>query len=178
MTVTMSAMRRPVQRLGWPATLALHLLPVSVAFLFSAPLAFAVALPLQVGLLLRDAGSPGLLSFRRRLPLRVYLVLLPSLLAITFGVALLFEVDRSVGWLLAAAAVQQVYFHGYLLPRLPVDGPLAVVTSAGLSALLFGPLFGFAFVVQLLLTAVTVRFGSVRVGALACALLALAVLVL
>ncbi len=219
--------RHPVQRFDWPATLALHLLPAAAAFAaafalgaplraldlppqFALTLAFAFVLtPIQLGLLLHAAhrvtgrwslrALPSVLSFQRRLPARLYLMLLPSLAAIALGVAMLLDpVADAVaavypaGWLLppgsdafptgvlvatllvtllvdglAGPVVQELYFRAYLLPRLPINGGLAVVTSAGLFAAqhYWQPqLFVFVFVAQLILTAVMVRLDSVRVS--------------
>ncbi|MEV4511631.1 CPBP family intramembrane glutamic endopeptidase [Dactylosporangium sp. NPDC049525] len=210
MTVTMTrsagtrVARHPVRRFDWPATLALHLLPAAAMFAFEAALralglspqfaltlAFAFVLtPIQLGLLLHAAhratgrwsllALPSVLSFQRRLPPRLYLMLLPSLAAIALGVAMLLDPDlvpegSGAGVLAATLAVngllrpvvQEVYFRAYLLPRLPVGGGLAVVTSAALSTVQYAghpQLLVFMLVVQLILTAVTVRLDSVRVS--------------
>jgi hypothetical protein len=210
--------RPPAQRFTWPATLALHLLPAAAAFAaafalgpplraldlppqFAWTLAFAFVLtPLQLGLLLRAAhratgrwslsALPSVLSFQRRLPSRLYLMLLPSLAAIALGLAMLLDPDlvpagAGTGVLAATVAidgllrpvVQEVYFRAYLLPRLPVGGGPAVVSSAALSAVQYAwhpQLVVFMFVVQLILAAVTVRLGSVRVSIAAHCLIAVA----
>ncbi|WP_327008042.1 CPBP family glutamic-type intramembrane protease [Dactylosporangium sp. NBC_01737] len=224
MTVTMTrsagtrVARHPAQRFDWPATLALHLLPVAATFAaafalrapvraldlppqFALTLAFAFVLtPIQLGLLLHAAhrvtgrwslvALPSVLSFQRRLPPRLYLMLLPSLAAIALGVAILLDPDlvpagAGTGVLAATLVVdgllrpvaQEVYFRAYLLPRLPVGGGLAVLTSAALSTVQFAwhpqPAV-FMFVVQLMLAAVTVRLGSVRVTIAAHCLIAAA----
>jgi membrane protease YdiL (CAAX protease family) len=224
MTVTMTrsagtrVVRHPVQRFGWPATLALHLLPaaatLAAAFALRVPLRaldlppqFAVTLavafvlvPVQLGLLLRaahrvtgrwsPAALPAVLSFQRRLPARLYLTLLPSLAAIALGVAMLLDPDlvpagAGTGVLTVTLVVdgllrpvaQELYFRAYLLPRLPVGGGLAVVAAAALSAAQYAwqpQLAVFMLVVQLILTAVTVRLGSVRVSIAAHCLIAAA----
>lgn len=212
MTVTMirsagtRAARPPVQRFTWAGALALHLLPVGVAFAAAALLraldvapppaaALAVAfvlLPAQLGLLLHAAhratgrwsvaALPAVLGLRRRLPLRRYLMLLPSLGAIGLGVAMLLGADQRAAWLLLVAGAQEVYCRGYLLPRLPVGGTPAVLVSAGLSALPFAlPLtlsgsFVFVLVMHVIVAAVTVRLDSVRAGVAAHCVLALALL--
>jgi len=64
-------------------------------------------------------------------------------------------------------AVEELYFRAYLLPRLPVRGVLAVVTSAGLFALqhYWQPeKLLFVFVAQLVLIAVMLRVRSVRIS--------------
>ncbi|MEV0127618.1 CPBP family glutamic-type intramembrane protease [Dactylosporangium sp. NPDC050688] len=212
MTVTMTrsagtrAARPPVQRFTWPGALALHLLPVAVAFAAAALLraldvpprpaaALAVVfvlLPAQLGLLLHAAhratgrwsvaALPAVLGLPRRLPPRRYLMLLPSLGAIGLGVAMLLGVEQRSAWLLLVAGAQEVYCRGYLLPRLPVSGAPAVLVSAGLSALPFAlPFalsgsFAFVLVMHVVVAAVTVRLDSVRAGVAAHCVLALALL--
>jgi hypothetical protein len=108
---------QPVRRFAWPATLALHLLPAAATFAaamalgpmlrawalpaqFALTLAFAFVLtPIELGLLLHAAhratgrwslrALPAVLSFRRKLPARLYVVVLPSLTAIAVGVMIL-----------------------------------------------------------------------------------------
>ncbi|MER7280254.1 CPBP family intramembrane glutamic endopeptidase [Dactylosporangium sp. NPDC000244] len=221
-TVLTRAGAAPRTRLSWPAVLALHLLPAAVTFAaalalgpvvrawhlppqFALTLAFAFVLtPIELGLLLRAAGwswrgLPGILAFRRRLPLRLYLTILPCLIAMAFGLVILlaplehrildvypaawlpppdsgaFPVSTMVATLLFALAVdglvnpavEELYFRAYLLPRLPVRGALAVVTSAGLFAAqhYWQPeRFLFVFAAQLLLIAVMLRVRSVRIS--------------
>ncbi|MFG2038070.1 CPBP family intramembrane glutamic endopeptidase [Dactylosporangium sp. NPDC048998] len=217
---------RPVRRLArtmqWPAVLAMHLLPAAATFAaafalgplvrawhlppqFALTLAFALVLtPIELGLLLRAAGwsfrrLPEVLAFRRKLPLRLYLMIVPCLTAIGFGlVVLLAPLEERIldvypsSWLLPAGsdafpasttvatllfallidglvnpAVEELYFRAYLLPRLPVRGVLAVVTSAALFAAqhYWQPeKFVFIFVAQLLLIAVMLRLNSVRMS--------------
>ncbi|MDG6109611.1 hypothetical protein Daura_48545 [Dactylosporangium aurantiacum] len=195
MTVTMTrsagtrTARPPVQRFTWPRALALHLLPIAATFAATALLrpldvapAFAVVfvlLPVQLGLLLHAAGRwsvTPVVELRRRLPVRRYLLLLPSLAAIGLGLAMLLRVEHHYAWLLLLAGVQELYCRGYLLPRLPVDGPRAVLLSALLSALPFafsGP-FAFVLVMHVLVATVTVRLDSVKAGIAAHCILALA----
>ncbi|MEV8511056.1 hypothetical protein [Dactylosporangium sp. NPDC051484] len=58
-------------------------------------MAFAFVLtPIELGLLLRAAGwssrrLPEVLAFRRKLPIRLYLMIVPCLTAITVGLAIL-----------------------------------------------------------------------------------------
>jgi membrane protease YdiL (CAAX protease family) len=209
-------------RLTWPAVLALHLLPAAATFAaalalgplmrawhlppqLALELAFAFVLtPIELGLLLRAAGGswrrlPEVLAFRRRLPLRLYLTIVPCLTAMAVGLVVLldpleqrildvypaawrlpedsgaFPVATMVGTLLFALvvdglinpAVEELYFRAYLLPRLPVRGALAVVTSAGLFAAqhYWQPeRFVFVFVGQVLLIAVMLRVRSVRIS--------------
>src|SRR5262245_49823608 len=103
---------RPAQRLAWPAVLAMHLLPAAATFAaafalqplmrawhlppqFALTLAFAFVLtPIEAGLLLRAAGwswrrLPEVLAFRRRLPAKSYLMIVPSLTAIAIGMVVL-----------------------------------------------------------------------------------------
>jgi len=218
---------RPTRRLTWPAVLALHLLPAAATFAaamalepamralslppqFALTLAFVFVLtPIELGLLLRAAhrvtgrwslrALPAVLSFQRRLPLRLYCILLPSLTAIAVGVVILLEpIQHAIGsvypagWLLPAdseafpagtlvatllvslvvdglinPAVEELYFRAYLLPRLPVRGALAVLTSAGLFAAqhYWQPeQFVFVFVGQLVLIPVMLRLNSVRIS--------------
>ncbi|MGI5180603.1 CPBP family glutamic-type intramembrane protease [Dactylosporangium sp. CA-152071] len=125
----------------------------------------------------------GTLSLHRRLPPRLYLLLLPSLFAIALGLAMLLGTDHRPAvlplLLLAVAAPQELFFRAYLLPRTPLHGTPAILASGLLSALPFAlsSLFPYILVMHLVLTAVTVRFGSVRLGIAAHCLLALAVLV-
>jgi membrane protease YdiL (CAAX protease family) len=209
-------------RMTWPTVLALHLLPAAATFAaalalgplvrawhlppqFALTLAFAFVLtPIELGLLLRAAGwswrgLPGILAFRRKLPLRLYLTILPCVTAMAVGLVVLlapleqrildrypaswllppdsdaFPVLTMVGTLLFTLAVdglvnpavEELYFRAYLLPRLPVRGALAVVTSAGLFALqhYWQPeKFVFVFVAQLLLIAIMLRVRSVRIS--------------
>jgi len=63
--------------------------------------------------------------------------------------------------------VEELYFRGYLLPRLPVAGWGAVPLSAGLFSMqhYWQPYnWLLIFVLQLILTALTVRLRSVRLG--------------
>ncbi|WP_432980661.1 lysostaphin resistance A-like protein [Dactylosporangium sp. CA-233914] len=181
---------------------------------FALTLAFAFVLtPIELGLLLaavraarnlRAAGwsprrLPEILAFRRRLPLRLYLLILPCLTAMAVGLAMLLApLERRVldgypaGWALPPdsdaypvatlvatllvtllvdglvnPAVEELYFRAYLLPRLPVRGALAVVTSAGLFAAqhYWQPeKFAFIFLAQLLLIVVMLRVRSVRIS--------------
>lgn len=213
---------RPTSRLAWPTVLAMHLLPAAATFAaalalgplmrawhlppqFALTLAFAFVLtPIELGLLLRAAGwsfarLPGILAFRRKLPPRVYLAVLPCLTAMAVGlVVLLAPLEERIhaaypsSWLLPPdssayptttmvavllvtllvdglvnPAVEELYFRAYLLPRLPVRGVLAVVTSAGLFALqhYWQPeKVVFVFVAQVLLITVMLRLRSVRIS--------------
>ncbi|WP_433052717.1 lysostaphin resistance A-like protein [Dactylosporangium sp. CS-033363] len=209
-------------RMTWPTVLALHLLPGAATFAaalalgplmrawhlppqFALTLAFAFVLtPIELGLLLRAAGwswrgLPGILAFRRKLPIRLYLLILPCVTAMAIGLVVLlapfeqrfldvypmawrlpadstaFPVSTMVGTLLFTLAVdglvnpavEELYFRAYLLPRLPVRGALAVLTSAGLFAAqhFWQPeKFVFVFVAQVLLIAVMLRVRSVRIS--------------
>jgi membrane protease YdiL (CAAX protease family) len=211
-----------VRRMPWRTVLAMHLLPGAAAFAaalalgplmrawdlppqFALTLAFAfVLLPIELGLLRRAAGGslrrlPEVLAFRRKLPPRLYVMILPSLAAIALGaVVLLAPLEERIraaypaSWLLpsgsaafpaatmvltllvallveglAAPVVEELYFRAYLLPRLPVHGALAVLTSAGLFAAqhYWSPQrFVFVFAAQVVLIAVMLRLGSVRIG--------------
>jgi membrane protease YdiL (CAAX protease family) len=213
---------QPSHRLAWPTVLAMHLLPAAATFAaalaleplmrawdlppqFGLTLAFAFVLtPIELGLLLRAAGwsfrrLPALLAFRRKLPLRLYFMLLPCLTAIAIGmVMLLAPLERRIldvyptAWLLPAdstaypaatmvvtllitllvnglvnPAVEELYFRAYLLPRLPVRGVAAVLTSAGLFAAqhYWQPeKFVFIFLAQLVLITVMLRLNSVRIS--------------
>jgi membrane protease YdiL (CAAX protease family) len=213
---------QPIRRLAWPTVLVMHLLPAAVTFAaalalgplmrawdlppqFALTLAFAFVLtPIELGLLLRAAGwsfrrLPGILAFRRKLPPRLYLMLLPCLTAIAIGlVVLLAPLEQRIldvypaGWRLPAdstafpvttmvatllftllvdglvnPAVEELYFRAYLLPRLPVRGVAAVLTSAGLFAAqhYWQPeKFVFVFAAQVLLIGVMLRLKSVRIS--------------
>lgn len=206
----------------WPAALALHMLPAAATFAaalafgplvrawhlppqFALTLAFALVLtPIELGLLLRAAGwswrrLPGILAFRRKLPLRLYLTILPCVTAMAVGLVVLlapleqrildvfppawrlpadsteFPVATMVATLLVTLAVdglvnpavEELYFRAYLLPRLPVRGVPAAVTSAALFAAqhYWQPeKFVFVFVAQLVLIAVMLRVRSVRIS--------------
>ena len=125
----------------------------------------------------------GTLSLHRRLSPRLYLLLLPSLFAIALGLAMLLDADHGPAALplvlLVVAAPQELFFRSYLLPRLPLRGTPAIVASGVLSALPFAltGLFPYLLVMHLVLTAVTVRFDSVRLAIAAHCLLALALLI-
>ncbi|HTJ31615.1 MAG TPA: CPBP family intramembrane glutamic endopeptidase [Dactylosporangium sp.] len=225
MTATLTLARgaaQPIQRLGWPTVLAMHLLPAAATFAaafaleplmrawhlppqFALTLAFAFVLtPIEAGLLLRAAGwswrrVPEVLAFKRKLPIRLYLMILPCVTAIAIGmVVLLAPLEERIldiypsSWLLPPdsdafpattmvatllvtlvvdglvnPAVEELYFRAYLLPRLPVRGVAAVVTSAGLFAAqhYWQPeKFVFVFVAQLLLIAIMLRLRSVRIS--------------
>ncbi|MER7001638.1 CPBP family intramembrane glutamic endopeptidase [Dactylosporangium sp. NPDC000555] len=172
---------------------------------FALTLAFAFVLtPIELGLLLRAAGwsfrrLPEILAFRRKPPLRLYLMIVPCLAAIAIGLVILlapleerlldlypsswplppdaaaFPASATVATLLltllvhglVSPAVEGLYFRAYLLPRLPVRGVLAVVTSAALFAAqhYWQPeKFVFLFVAQLLLIVVMLRLNSVRMS--------------
>jgi membrane protease YdiL (CAAX protease family) len=213
---------QPIRRLAWPTVLAMHLLPAAATFAaalalgplmrawglppqFALTLAFAFVLtPIELGLLLRAAGwsfrrLPAILGFRRRLPARLYLMLLPCLTAIAFGVVILLApLEQRIldvypaAWLLPPdstaypatimvvtllitllvdglvnPAVEELFFRAYLLPRLPVRGVAAVLTSAGLFAAqhYWQPeKFVFIFVAQIVLITVMLRLNSVRIS--------------
>ncbi|WP_432832114.1 lysostaphin resistance A-like protein [Dactylosporangium sp. CA-092794] len=213
---------QPIRRLAWPTVLALHLLPAAATFAaafaleplmrawhlppqFALTLAFALVLtPIELSLLLRAAGwsfrrLPEILAFRRKLPPKLYLMILPSVTAIAFGLAILlapleerihdaypaswllppdsdaFPAATMVVTLLVALvvdglvnpAVEELYFRAYLLPRLPVRGIAAVVTSAALFAAqhYWQPeKFIFIFVAQVLLITVMLKLRSVRMS--------------
>ena len=213
---------QPIRRLGWPAVLALHLLPAAATFAaafalgplmrawhlppqFALTLAFAFVLtPIEAGLLLRAAGwswrgLPDVLAFKRKLPWKLYLMILPSVTAMAIGlVVVLAPLEERIlavyphSWLLPPdseafptttmvavllvtllvdglvnPAVEELYFRAYLLPRLPVRGVAAVVTSAGLFAAqhYWQPeKLVFVFAAQLVLIAIMLRLRSVRIS--------------
>ncbi|GGM14880.1 lysostaphin resistance A-like protein [Dactylosporangium sucinum] len=226
----------PTRRFGWPATLALHLLPAAATFAaamalgpvmrsldlppqFALTLAFAFVLtPTELAILFRVTGARSLcdlmrsLPFQRRLPARLYAITIPSLIAVAVGLVILLEpLERAIrsvypsDWLLpddstafptatlvatllftllvdglVNPAVEELYFRAFLLPRLPVHGALAVVTSAALFAAqhYWQPeKFLFIFLAQLLLTALMLRLNSIRMSIAAhCATNSLAIL--
>lgn len=218
------------QRLTWPATLALHLLPGAGAFalaLLVAPLArrlgipasaaltvaFALLLtPVELAILLRAArrgtgrwslrGIGSVVAFRR--PLRWWWLLVPPLFALALAFAVVwtpagdalgarldpvlpdwmlpgFDDAAGVSRHVVVAAllvsllvdglvnptVEELYFRGYLLPRLPVTGWPAVLLSAGLFAIqhYWQPYnWPLIFVLQLILTALVLRLRCLRLG--------------
>jgi membrane protease YdiL (CAAX protease family) len=164
MTTTLIPARgttRPAPRLGWPAVLAMHLLPAAATFAaalaltplvraldwppqLALTLAFAFVLtPIEVGLLVRAAGGevrrlPEILSFTRKLPLRLYLMLLPSLAAMGLGLVLvLAPLERGIldgypaSWLLPADsdAFPAPTMVAVLLCTLLVDGLIRPVVE-------------------------------------------------
>src|SRR6516165_4418367 len=164
--------------------------------IFSFTVAEALVLtPIELGLLLRAAhratgrwslrALPAVIAYRRPLTRRVIL-LIPVMLLLALAVAIAYQtmVGNPLGGfsqavlvttLLATLAidgvinptVEELYFRGYLLPRLPVAGWRAIPLSAGLFALqhYWQPwnwlvIFG----LELILTTLVVRLRCVRLG--------------
>lgn len=154
MTTTLIRARgatQPIRRLAWPTVLAMHLLPGAAAFAaalalqplmrawhlppqFALTLAFAFVLtPIELGLLLRAAGwsprrLPGILAFRRKLPPRLYLTVLPSLTAIAIGLAVLLAPVEE--------RIREAYPAAWPLPSDPAAHPVAATVATLLVALL------------------------------------------
>ncbi|GAA4657336.1 CPBP family intramembrane glutamic endopeptidase [Kineococcus glutinatus] len=211
-------------RFGWPATLALFLVPGAACTLWAlavGPLLAAHGLPavlagslspvvpLELVLLLRLGrratgrwGLRGIVGFRRRLPWWRLVATAAALYLAGVGLHLALDPlstlveDRHLGWMPDALAgdtagtphtatgllvlllgsvllnglvhplVEELYFRGWLLPRMPVAGTAAVVANAALFSLqhFWQPqLYLLVFLVQLLVQLVLVRCGDLRV---------------
>jgi len=187
----------PVEQLPLPKLVALHLVPgalVTGAFVALAPLIAAlrfppiaallaavlvILVPFELGIVFRAArGRSGSLDaavpYRRPLPLRDWLWLVPTLIVIAFlgfGAHMLIEpflIDRLFGWLpqwfvtpilpervgdysrgawavtivaffllngLVGPIVEELYFRGYLLPRMEWMGRWAPLVNVSLFSL-------------------------------------------
>lgn len=180
------------RRFGWGTALCLQVGPVAVsgAVVFalrpilhdlhvSPLLVFMYALPILQLAVMRHAAPGFGLQFLRRLPAKLYVILIPSLTAVVAGVHMLVPgtvSGRAAAAGIVAVVVGELYHRGFLLARLPVTNGKAVVVSAALSAVPFVLVQPAMFVVHLLLTAVVVRFGDVRVSMIVLGLISLTAL--
>ena len=192
-----SGSTHPTPQLGLPALLALFLVPgalTTAAFVIAAPLLesagfpqiaalllaiLVVLLPIELGILVwagrgSDARIRSVVPYRRPVPLRDWLWLLPALVIVAFigfGVSMAFEpaviasvfgwlpdwfvrpidIDRIAAysrdaWLVTLAAflvlngfvgpiVEELYFRGYLLPRMDRMGRWAPLVNVSLFSL-------------------------------------------
>ncbi|WP_238018579.1 CPBP family intramembrane glutamic endopeptidase [Dactylosporangium sp. AC04546] len=142
----------PTRRFGWPATLALHLLPSAATFAvamalgpvmrsldlppqFALTLAFAFVLtPIELAVLFHATGARSVrdlfrsLPFQRKLPLRLYAITIPSLIAVAVGLVMLLEpLER---------AIRSAYPSSWLLPEDSTAFPTATMVATLLFALL------------------------------------------
>ena len=187
----------PISQLSFPRLLALHLVPgalMTLGFVALAPFVEAagyppiaallaaivlVLVPIEIGVLVWTARSEGvgvleLIPFRRPLPLRDWLWLVPTLIALAFlgfGIHMVIEpqlIQRffewlpewfvtpivadnvakysATAWLVTLAAyfainalvgpiVEELYFRGFLLPRMDRLGRWAPVINVSLFSL-------------------------------------------
>jgi CAAX protease family protein len=233
----------PITQLSLPTLLALHIFPgalMTVAFVAFAPVVEAagyppiaallaaillVLVPLEIGVLAWTARAEGLgllqlIPYRRSLPLRDWLWLVPTLIALAFlgfGIHMAIEpalIQRFFGWLpewfvtpivadnvarysatawlvtlaayfalngLVGPIVEELYFRGFLLPRMDRLGRWAPLVNVSLFSLyhFWSPWQFFARILGLAPTVYAVRWKrNVYLGmAVHCSLNTLGVLI-